>query len=153
MTSWRNHVKLLPGEDEDALKSEFVKISALYKTYSIFEVGQFVFKDLPEAMARGQQAGSIWGNDLAIRERIRLYIPPAGGETPEEYLIRQAKLIIEDPNADNRDKNQAMVTIGRLSGIFKKELEPEDAKAKAGGLPNFNFVKKDFSAKRPANAE
>jgi hypothetical protein len=108
-------VPIFDGEDEDELKADFVKFSALYPKYSAFEVGEHVFRNLPDPISRGQQAGAVWGKDLEIKERIRVYHSGESdkSDTRTENLIKEAWLIATDPGTDPRDRVKALELIAR----------------------------------------
>jgi hypothetical protein len=155
MNPWLTRVPIFDGEDEDELKAEFVKFSALYPTYSPFEVGEHVFRNLPDPISRGQQAGAVWGKDLEIRERIRTYsaTESESSDTNPENLIKAAWLIANDPTTESRDRVKAIELIAKMQGNLKKERDPDDGKKEITRPYSFTFVEKDFSKPRASDVE
>lgn len=149
MNPWLATVQMFEGEDEAAIKAEFVKFSAIYPTYTPFEIGEHVFRNLPDPISRGQQAGATWGKDLEIKERIRLYVAVESkdSDTSPENLIKAAWVTANDLNTEPKDRIKAIELIARLQGNLKKETD--GAASKAVDRPySFKYVERDFSQPR-----
>ena len=153
MSDWITAVPIFEGEDEGELKAAFVKFSALYPNYTPFEIGEHVFRNLPDPISRGQQAGAVWGKDLEIKERIRLYRAGESdtSDTSAENLIKQAWVIANDPNTESKDKVAAIKLIAQMQGNLKKERDADDGKKQVDRPYSFHFVEKDFDKPPPSD--
>jgi hypothetical protein len=137
---------LFPGEDEEKLKSEFIKLAAIYRgRYTHYELAQHVFKDLKEPELRAGQAGVLWAKDIDMQERIRIKI--ANGVDPIELSKDglQAKIlaVTEDPNLTSQDKKatlDGLRLLGEMNGWIIKAIDKK-VESKVSGLPQIIIQK------------
>lgn len=124
---WSAPILLFDGEDEEALKAEFVRLSALYPAYPPGEIAQVVFKHLPDPVLRSQQAADAWMAELEVKERIR-QARLNGGVEPrpilsKEQQIAQLQALADDDKTPIKEKLAAHRLIAEMQGYVVKAVE------------------------------
>jgi hypothetical protein len=124
---WSAPILLFDGEDEEALKAEFIRLSAIYQAYSPGEIAEVVFKNLPDPILRSHQAASVWMADLEVKERIR-QAKLNGGIEPrpilsKEQQIAQLQALADDDKTPIREKLAAHRLIAEMQGFVVKAVE------------------------------
>ena len=140
---WETPVPIFEDEDEDQLISEFVRLSALYPTYSAYEVAQVVFKGLKDPIMRANQAAMQWSSDLTIKERIRKAALVGANQQEidsKETKLRKLEAIYNDPNIKAADRIKALELHAKISGDI--DGDGDDDK-KAGGGVVLNFIRRE----------
>ncbi len=125
--SWDAPILLFEGEDEEALKAEFIRLSAIYPAYPPYEIAQVVFKGLRDPLLRSQQAADVWIADLEVKERIR-QARLNGGVEPrpiltKEQQIAQLQALAEDSQTPVKEKLLAHRLIAEMQGYVIKAVE------------------------------
>lgn len=124
---WNSAVTIFDGEDEGALLSRFVELSACHTKENPIEICRYIFKDLVDPELRAGQAAIIWSNDLEVKERIRLYKLNAG-DRDKEIATKQQKLkvlesIFNDDSCAAKDRISAIQLHASIQGEIKKAIE------------------------------
>jgi hypothetical protein len=124
---WTAPVLLFDDEDEEALKAEFVRLSALYPNYPAGDIAKVVFKDLRDPILRSQQAAEAWSSDLDVKERIRA-ARLNGGTEPKAILtkedhIRKLQVIADDETQPLKERLAAHRLIAEMQGHVVKAVE------------------------------
>lgn len=124
---WTAPVPIFEEEDEESLIADFVKMSALYPKYSVFEICQHIFKDLREPDLRANQAALQWSKDLAILERIRQARLNGGVEVlpidSKENKLKKLEAIYNDPETGIKDKLAALRLHAEIQGEIVKAID------------------------------
>lgn len=134
-----NEVLFFPGEDAEAIKTRFVEVWAHHKNNSPYEIAQYVFRDLKEPTLRAGQAAQIWGNDIELKERVRLLIlkgPPVPDASQNE-LLRRTLGVSDDPCTSPKDKIAAIRLAAELQGFIKKSVETKITGSSDNGGTDF----------------
>lgn len=120
-------VVLFEGEDEAAMKAEFVKLCAKHPTRSPLEIGEYVFRGLRDPGTRGSQAGRVWAADLEIQERIDAEKLNGGQQLAavpsKEVLAAEAMAIARDPATSSKERIAAYKLVAELGGHIIKSVE------------------------------
>jgi len=152
MNAWAPLI-FFEGEDENALKGEFVRLSAKHQgKYSAYEVAQFVFRDLKEPQVRAAQAAQYWGKDLEVTEAIDKLIVrgPETQQTSVDELRRIAMQIAEDTRIGARERVAALYFVAETQGNIVKAVDKKvTLNGGSGGLPQF-IVRLDPDADKQA---
>ncbi len=124
---WNQPILLFEGEDEEALKAEFIRLSAIYAAYPAGEIAQVVFKGLRDPILRSQQAADAWSNDLSVKERIR-QAKLNGGVEPKPVLTKEQQLaqlqaLADDDKTPVKEKLAAHRLIAEMQGFVIKAVE------------------------------
>lgn len=123
---WNNGPTILEGEDEAALRDSFARLVAKYPNQDVFEIGEYVFKDLKDPGLRGQQAAMIWIKDVEVKELISKYRSGQVdvSEVPtKDQAAMLAWSLANDPAADKKDRIAALNLFGQLNGMIVKSVE------------------------------
>jgi hypothetical protein len=139
---WNVDPVIFEDEDEEALKANFVRLSALYPQQGAFDIAAYVFKNQRDPEMRGQQAAMIWTKDLEIQERIREARLNGGNEPSpiptKEQRLRQLQALFEDPETAVKDKIGLARLIAEIQGEIVKAIDKSvDHKNKGPALPAF----------------
>lgn len=123
---WNGGIVFFEGEDEEALKSDFVRLCAMHPKQDIFKIGEYVFRGLADISLRSQQAALVWSNDIEVQERIRL-ARLGTSATPivktTEQRIGELQAIAADADTSAKDKIAAYALIAEMLGERKKAVE------------------------------
>lgn len=153
MTGWLDpSFVIFEGEDEAALKAQFIELSARYPDRTCFEIGQYVFRGLPDPASRGSQAGLIWSQDLAVQEQIRLWRQTGGQPATlptKADLVNELLAIARDPAKDTRDRNKAYEQAAQMMGYIEKQIGIKDNTPKRA-LPAIVFKRYEDDASAAA---
>jgi hypothetical protein len=139
---WSQPVTIFEDEDEDALKGEFIRLSALHPTRTPDEIATYVFRNQRDPGLRSAQAAMVWLKDIDVLERIRQArlnggVEPGGIHTLEEKL-RKLQVLYEDESQDLKDRLAAMRLHAEMSGQIVKAIDKKvDNGAKAKAFPTF----------------
>lgn len=139
---WNQPVAIFEDEDEDALKSEFIRLTALHPSRTPDEIAAYVFRNLRDPGLRSAQAAMVWLKDIDVLERIRQArlnggVEPTGIHTLEEKL-RKLQVLYEDESQDMKDRLSAMRLHAEMSGQIVKAIDKKvDNGAKAKTFPTF----------------
>lgn len=144
--SWNQPATFFEDEDEEALKAEYIRLSALYPTEDMFAIASYVFRNQVDPDLRCQQAAMIWNKDLSVKERIR-QARLNGGKEPElltkESLQAKILAVTEDEMIDYRQK-KAMIdgylAYAELNGWKIKAVDKTINDKTAKNLPTFVFA-------------
>lgn len=126
---WTAPVPIFEDEDEAELIASFVKMSALYPTYSAYEITRHIFKDMRDPELRASQAALQWSNDLEILERIRQARLNGGAETlalTKELLEQRILTTVEDTTIGYQEKKtriEGYMAVAELNGWKIKAIE------------------------------
>lgn len=131
---WNMPVLLFDDEDEEALKAEFIRLSALYPLYQPGEIAQAVFRGLRDPILRSQQAADAWAADLEVKERIRLArlnggVEPKPVASKEEQLVK-LQALADDESKPLKERLTAHRLIAEMQGYVVKAVEQRDKTAK-----------------------
>lgn len=156
MDAWRPII-FFDGEDEEALKQEFIDLCALHhkNKFSAEEICIHIFHNLKEPTLRALQAAQYWGKDLGVAEAIRNKILFGEAKTEKERRLNIAQSIAEDPREQAKDRIAALRLMFEVEGEIVKAVEKKISYPdglKPGGLPIFQFVV-DQDADKPNPAE
>jgi hypothetical protein len=105
MSDWLRPVPIFEGEDEASLKREFAETWAKHPSFTAYDVGAYVFRNLREPH-RGSQAAHVWSKELDVLEMVA-------------ELKRQG-----GANAANADKEQVKL---ELLAIARGTRDPKEA--------------------------
>lgn len=139
-------VIIFEGENEAELKARFVELCARYPERNFFEVGEYVFKDLRDPVLRGQQAGSVWGKDLDILERIAK-ARRQGGYGNEDEVPAKDQIAIElvalarDEKVEVKDRVTAYFRAAEILGYVEKNVNKKVEDKTARGMPVFQIAR------------
>lgn len=131
------------GEDEAAIRAEFVRLVALYPNANPYDVALHLFKDkfgLVDPELRSQQSAAYWLRDIGVQEEIRLERLEGGrGQTQvksKEQTIRELHAMAEDTGLDAKDRLAAYRLAAELQGQVIKAVDKsiKDTRRK---LPTF----------------
>lgn len=126
MSDWEAPVPIFENEDEAALISEFVKLSAHYPNHTSYQITEHLFKNKCEP-SRFLQAAQKWSPDLAILERIRI-AKLNGGEEPKnvetkEQKLRKLEAWYDDEQVPFKERLNAMRLHSELQGEIVKAID------------------------------
>jgi hypothetical protein len=117
------------GEDEEAMISEFVRLSALYPEEQPQSITEYIFKNLRDPGMRSLQAAVVWARDLDIKERIRL-AKRKGVDEPKEYTIHEWEAevlaLTRDATVLPNEKKamlEGYMNIATIKGWVKKAID------------------------------
>lgn len=125
--SWETEPLIFEDEDEEALKSDFVRLVALYPEQPVFQIATYVFRKQRDPELRSQQAAMFWQKDIEVQERIRK-ARLNGGEEPSPIESKEDKLrklqAIYD-NDDNKviDRLKAFELHAQIQGEIVKAVD------------------------------
>jgi len=136
---WNQPVAIFEDEDEEALKSEFIRLSALHPTRTPDEIAAYVFRNQRDPGLRSAQAAMVWLKDIGVLERIREArlnggVEPAGIHTLEEKL-RKLQVLYEDESQELKDRLAAMRLHAEMSGQIVKAIDKRVDNTKAKSFP------------------
>ncbi len=124
---WNTPVIIFDDEDESKLQQQFVELSARWPEYPNFDIAQEVFKGLRDPEARANQAALVWGNSLAIKERIRKARDNGGSEpaemTEEEKYIRKCEAEANNPDNTGPVRFKWFELAAKMRGLIKENSE------------------------------
>lgn len=124
---WQTPVTIFEDEDEEALISAFVDMSARHeKDYNSLQIARYVFRNSRDAELRAGQAALTWANDLDIKERIRL--KKLVGDDDDLIDDKKTKLkvlegIYKDVTTSAKDRIAAVQLHASIQGEIKKAIE------------------------------
>ena len=126
---WDAPVPIFEDEDEEALISQFVALSARYPKREPMEICGVIFRDLRDPYPRANQAAMKWGSDLAIRVRIDDAILNGGAEPnpvdTKEQKLRKLEAIYNDMDVKPADRIKALELHAKISGEIDGEKDDE----------------------------
>lgn len=145
---WATKPIIFEDEDEEALKSEFVRLSALYPNRDKFEIASYLFRNQVDPELRSQQAAMIWAQDLDILERIRL-TQLNGGKEPEawtkERIQKRIQATIEDETINYHEKKvriEGYMALAQTEGLVVKSVEKKVDKNVNGPARQIVFMQR-----------
>lgn len=130
---WNGGIIIFEGEDEEALKSDFIRLCALHPKQDIFTIALYVFKGLPDITMRSQQAALVWSNDIEVQERIRqarLGASDAPQLLTKEQRIARLQAIADDEGIAAKDRIAAHALIAELNGERIKSVDKKVERVK-----------------------
>ena len=139
---WNQPVTIFEDEDEDALKSEFIRLTALHPSRTPDEIAAYVFRNQRDPGLRSAQAAMVWLKDIDVLERIRQArlnggVEPVGIDSLEAKL-RKLQAFYDDETNDMKDRLNAMRLHAEMSGQIVKAIDKKvDNGAKAKSFPTF----------------
>lgn len=124
---WNAAVTIFDDEDEEALISRFVELSAIWTNEDAISICRYLFKDMRDPELRAGQAAITWSNDLAVKERIRQH-RLTGGNVENEVATKVDKLkvlegIYKDSECSAKDKIAAIELHAKIQGEIIKAIE------------------------------
>lgn len=124
---WNAQPVIFEDEDEEKLKADFIRLSALYPNQDIFEIASYVFRNQRDPEMRSQQAGMIWSKDIEVQERIRL-ARLNGGEEPspidsKEDKLRKLQAFYDNEDNKLADRIKAMELHAQIQGEIIKAVD------------------------------
>jgi len=133
---WDTPVLIFEDEDEDALISEFVRLSAKYETRDPLEITRYIFRNLRDPELRSGSAAIKWFGDLEIRERIDA--TKLIGAIDKDIDSKKEKLkvlesIYKSESANNKDRIAALQLHAQMQGEIIKAIEQTNVEKR---LPN-----------------
>jgi hypothetical protein len=141
--SWETPVPIFEDEDEDALISEFVRLSAQYDhIYSPQQIAVEVFKNLRDPTMRANQAATVWSSKLEIAERIR----KAKQSKDDEDLIQSKEqwekhmlALLDDPAIGTQEKKVRMEIYNSIAKSRGWLEDDSKNNGKRNMMPQFIF--------------
>ena len=136
---WDTPVPIFEDEDEAALISQFVELSARYPDREPFEITGHIFKKLREPTLRSGQAAMIWSKDLDIIERIR-HARLNGGSEPnpiddKDTKLRKLEAIYNNEEVAVSARLKALELHAEMQGEIKKPAESGDENKDKARVP------------------
>jgi hypothetical protein len=144
--SWETPVPIFEDEDEDALISKFVEMSAAYPNYSPMTIANHVFANLKDPTLRANQAAVQWSGRLDILERIRIAKLNGCREpkplTQADLQAKYLALAEDDGLTSNEKKARKDIydSIMRLNGWEKKAADAGDDDKNKRHFPQIVFA-------------
>jgi hypothetical protein len=124
---WNQPVAIFEDEDEDALKSEFIRLTALHPSRTPDEIAGYVFRKQRDPGLRSAQAAMVWLKDIDVLERIRQARLNGGVEAPGihslEDKLRKLQVLYEDESQALKDRLNAMRLHAEMSGQIVKAID------------------------------
>lgn len=124
---WNVQPVIFEDEDEEALKAEFIRLSAENPDRTPIEIAEYVFRYAQDPSLRSAQAALIWSKDLEVLDRIRHY-RLTGGDAEGEIASKKAKLkvleaIYNDLGQKAADRIKAIELHAQIQGEIIKAVE------------------------------
>lgn len=136
------------GENEQALKQEFVRLMAKWgNKYSVFDVCQYIFRELREP-GRAFAAATFWQQDLELMDQIDAErVKPVDAELDSRTeRLKVLKQIYSDLGASNKDRLEALRLHAQIEGEITKLVDKGITDKTPKQPPVFMFRKYDDSA-------
>jgi len=136
-------VLIFEDEDEQALKSEFVRLMAKWRAkYSTYEVCTYIFRELREP-TRAFAAAQHWGSDLELLDKIdrEINVPKNSNLDSREERLLILKTIYSDINESARERLKALELHAQIEGEIIKQVDKKTTDNTPKQLPVFTFTR------------
>lgn len=127
---------IFEGEDETALRTKFIELSAKHhrnQNFTGVDIAKYVFRDLKEPEMRALQAATYWEKDLEVQEAILDLIAHTNMLTARAQRLQIAMDIATDTKADKRDRLIAVRLAAEMEGEIVKAVDKKVSYADVNG--------------------
>lgn len=147
------------GEDQAALKAEFIQLSVRHKhnhNFTTADITKYIFRDLKEPELRALQAADRWSKDLEIQDAIFQQSSFNDAASQREQVLQLAMDIAKDTKGERRDRLIALRLVAEMNGDIVKAVDKKVSYA--GGTPGsgkatFMFTVDPDADKPPQDVE